>query len=209
MKKQIAEWKEVYDSPAPHEKAYPSPWDKLNDLDKLVVLRCFRPDKMVPAVQQYIVQNLGASYVEPPTFDLAGSYNDSNCCIPLIFILSPGSDPMNGLLKFGEDMGYVGDRIQTISLGQGQGPIALNMITAALKDGSWVVLQNCHLAPSWMPKLEKICEETIVPENTHKKFRLWLTSYPSDSFPVAILQNGVKMTNEAPKVLFSAAKRSF
>lgn len=201
-------WKNLYDSTTPHEHAYPDSWNDLIGLDRLVVLKCFRPDKMIPAIQEYIVKNLGASYVESPPFDLNGSYLDSNCCIPLIFILSPGADPMAGLLRYGNDMGYDGERIQTISLGQGQGPIAINLINNAVKNGSWVVLQNCHLAPSWMPKLEKICED-LTSENTHENFRLWLTSYPSSIFPVSILQNGVKMTNEAPKGLRSNLMRSY
>ena len=45
---------------------------------------------------KFVEEKLGERYVQPPPFDLGKSYADSNACIPLIFVLSPGADPMAG-----------------------------------------------------------------------------------------------------------------
>ncbi|ESO02212.1 hypothetical protein HELRODRAFT_65497 [Helobdella robusta] len=198
FKENLKEWKNFCNEKFPQQVSMPEfSSTPLTEFQKMMVLRCLRPDKIRISVMNYVSEKMGKSFVEPPPFDLSKSFADSSCVVPLIFILSPGADPTMALLQFASDKGFTGDKLMSISLGQGQGPIASKMIFEAKENGTWVLLQNCHFAVSWMPKLEKICEE-LTYGSTNEHFRLWLTSYPSNKFPVSVLQNGVKMTNEPP-----------
>jgi len=200
-------WRPLYDGVEPHKVLLPGLFNSSSAFRKLLIVRCVRPDKVVPAVQDFVEANLGKKYVEPPPFNLHACYADSSPTTPLIFVLSAGSDPMAALLQFAAEKDMA-SRIFPVSLGQGQGPKAAALIAEGVQSGAWVVLQNCHLAPSWMPSLDKICED-LKPEETNPEFRLWMTSYPSPKFPVNILQNGVKMTNEPPKGIRANMKRSY
>ncbi|KAL6759980.1 dynein heavy chain 6 [Haematococcus lacustris] len=191
-------WKDIYDAADPGAHPWPEPWQtKLSAFQRLLLLRLIRPDKLVGAIHSFVNDTMGRKFVEPPPFDLDRCFQDSSSLTPLIFVLSPGSDPMSSLLKYA-DAAHI--KVDSISLGQGQGPKAAALIQQAQAVGGWVVLQNCHLAVSWMSTLERICEQ-LTPDTTSPAFRLWLTAYPSPHFPVAVLQSGVKMTSDPPKGL--------
>ena len=76
-----------------------------------------RPDKLVPSLTKFVVENLGEYFINPPLFDLKLVFSDSNCATPLIFVLSPGSDPMKTLTSFAQSKKK--DNMHIVSLGQG------------------------------------------------------------------------------------------
>ena len=207
FKEHESDWKAIFESAEPFNQEYPGKWGSCSAFARLMIMRCIRPDKIVPTIMLFIAEVMGKHFIEPPPFDLAACFADSNPCSPLIFVLSAGADPMASLFKLADEKGF-GTTMKTASLGQGQGPKAAKFVAEAYRDGAWVVLQNCHVYGSWMVSLERICEE-FKPETAHKNFRLWLTSYPSAVFPVSILQNGIKMTNEPAKGLRLNIKGSF
>ena len=202
-----SDWKKIFDAVAPHAEPLPSPWcDQLTSFQQLLVLRVIRQDKLIPGITQYVAKEMGARFTEPMPFNIEPSYNDSTPTTPLIFVLTQGSDPMNSLITFAGERNI---RLETVSLGQGQGPVAQKWISEGAKEGFWVCLQNCHLAERFLPTLEQICEQQLVAGKVHRDFRLWLTSYPSPAFPISILENSVKITNEPPKGLSAGLLRTF
>jgi dynein heavy chain, axonemal len=117
----ITVFKSIYDAKDPMTVELPAPWnEKLNQFQKMTVVRVVRPDKVVLMVMEFVKKNLGQKFVEPPPFDLAKSFSDSHALAPIVFILSPGADPMGQLVKIAKDKGFFEKKFHFISLGQGQ-----------------------------------------------------------------------------------------
>uniref|UniRef100_A0A8B9RG35 Dynein, axonemal, heavy chain 2 n=1 Tax=Astyanax mexicanus TaxID=7994 RepID=A0A8B9RG35_ASTMX len=183
-------------------------WETVcNELQKMLIVRSLRQDRVSFCVNSFIINNLGSRFVEPPVLDMKAVVEDSTTKTPLIFVLSPGVDPTGALVQLAEASG-MGPSFHALSLGQGQAPIATRLIKEGVKNGHWVFLANCHLSLSWMPQLDKLVEQLQV-EDSHPDFRLWLSSSPHPEFPIAILQAGIKMTTEPPKGVKSNMKRLY
>ncbi|TYZ50849.1 hypothetical protein PybrP1_008863 [[Pythium] brassicae (nom. inval.)] len=192
----MGEWKRWYDLEAPEASALPCGYsDQLSSLQKLLVFRCFRQDRVYNAMKLFVVSVMSEKYVQPPVLDYARIYNQSAATSPIVCILSPGADPQSDIQTLGEDLGFSGHRFKFLALGQGQGPLAEQMLEAGYTRGHWVLLQNCHLLASWLRTLEKML---LAMHKPHKDFRLWLTTEPTDRFPLGILQRSLKVVTEPP-----------
>ncbi|CAM9165880.1 unnamed protein product [Chrysoparadoxa australica] len=173
--------------------------DRVAGFHRMLLIKAFREDYLLASIGEFVANSMGRRFAESPAATMDDIYVDMDNKTPCIFILSTGADPTNMLLRFAKKMDYA-DRMSLVSLGQGQGPYAAELVKKGSASGDWVLLQNCMLAKSWMPELEKIVFGLAAnAENNNADFRLYLTSKPASYFPVSILQNGVKMTNEPPK----------
>lgn len=192
------EFQVLFDSNEPENLPMPGDWNNLDYFQKMIILKSIRADKVPFAVQNYVTEKIGRQFIEPPTFNIGKSFNESSGTTPLIFVLSAGSDPVADFKRFAEEKN-MSKKFDSISLGRGQGKKAEACINENASRGGWALLMNCHLATSFMARLEYLVEN--LDDSNHRDFRLWMTSMPAKTFPVSVLQNSVKMTLEPPSGL--------
>ncbi|CAG9323486.1 unnamed protein product [Blepharisma stoltei] len=202
------EWQTWINSKDPHKEPLPGTYNNLSIFQKMLLIKAFRDEKIIYMVSDFINEVLGPKFVQVAPTSMEEVYAETTKRTPIIFILSQGADPMSMITRLARDRKFL-DRIDPISLGKGQDEKAKKAIEKGLREGKWVILQNCHLAKSWMPDLEKQIENFDDPKSAiHEEFRIFLTSMPCNYFPIPVLQNGVKVTIEPPKGIKSNLLRS-
>uniref|UniRef100_A0A8D3CJW0 Dynein axonemal heavy chain 11 n=1 Tax=Scophthalmus maximus TaxID=52904 RepID=A0A8D3CJW0_SCOMX len=196
-------WRKVVESSCPERERLPQDWKNKSSLQKLIILRALRPDRMTYTLTNFVEESMGPKYVDAARLEFEKLYEESGPSTPVFFILSPGVDPLKDVEKLGLKLGFSIDQgtLHNLSLGQGQEEVAERALRNASKLGHWVILQNVHLVACWLPSLDSILETVAV--DSHSSYRVFITgeSAPSPEkhvIPRGILENAIKITNEPP-----------
>jgi len=212
-------FKEWFNELTPEDTKLPLDWKRLDvvPFQKLLVIRCLRPDRMATALANWIRGILpnGRDYMDCDASlsfyeVLSSSFEDSTNATPFLFILSPGADPVKEVEALGKKIVQLQANVNyhNVAMGQGQDTVAMQKLDLGHKEGHWVMLQNIHLMPKWCIELEKKLD-AFAAENSHPNFRLFVSADPAKGIPIGILERSIKLTNEPPQGLQANLRRSF
>ena len=222
------EWRDWFDHEQPEIAKLPSEYERgLPPLARLILLRAFRPDRLITAIKIWISHSLGNDYISQRPFDMTQAFQETTPSTPMFFVLFPGVDPTPWVESLGRTMGMSLEQgtFVNISMGQGQEALAEAVIERFAKCGGWVMLQNCHLMQSWLPKLERLLEvvtasatsnisEGAVNIGPHPSFRCFISAEPPPlanlrNMPESLMQGVIKVANEAPADIKSNMVRAW
>lgn len=68
----------------------------------------------------FFVSLLSLRFVQPPVISFEAIFEQSSPNSPIVFILSPGSEPANDLMKLAKRTGFGANRLKFLAMGQGQ-----------------------------------------------------------------------------------------
>ncbi|XP_046903615.1 dynein axonemal heavy chain 6-like [Hypomesus transpacificus] len=177
------------------------PWENLSGFQRIILIKVLRPECLTLSVRAFVTEKMGSKYLEGGQVSLREVYHHCTANTPIVFILSPGVDPASQLVRLAQELRGSSLHLDMVSLGQGQGPRANELIyQAQVLKGRWVFLQNCHLAASFMPRLQNIVNSLKgrgLDLDPH--FRLWLSSKPDPGFPASVLQSTIKVGLDPPR----------
>ena len=181
------EWKRYFDENSPENVPIPEYEDKINAESigpflHLCLIRACREDRAVLASQKFIRRVLGEEFMNPVTDQIGDVWEETEPSKPVLYLLAPGSDPTGTIDELARKK-----RIPTskVSMGEEQEIIAKKHIDDAMRDGFWVILNNCHLSLEFMAEMEEILNPKG--KEIHEVFRLFITCEPNANFPLGLL----------------------
>jgi dynein heavy chain len=203
-------FKNWYNSPEPEnnlpfDDIYNPYNEKLQFFLKLMFVRSLREDRtLIYVIQTFVGKILDdEDFLRPISEGIKDILELSRNTIPVLYLLSAGADPSADIKMLAEKKGK---KIISISMGEGQEVVASHHVNEARDTGNWVLLENCHLGLKYMSDLDTLLKSDVT---WHEDTRIWLSCSPEENFPIGLLHQSLKVTNEPPKGIMAGMIKTF
>ena len=198
-------WKQWMESDQPETMSLPDALDlRLTQFQRLLIIRCLRPDRLQAAINEYVNQVLGKRYTEPQNIDWDAILSQTVSNRPVLCLLASASDPSNEIETLAVRQHK---QIRIIAMGEGisQEQIMQSLHNAATT-GQWILLQNGHLMPHVLSLIDNFF--CAFPNFAREDFRLWLTVAVHPQIPPALLRKSIKIATDIPNGLKASMSRT-
>jgi dynein heavy chain 1 len=178
------------------ENYVPQIWDastekRDQELVSLLLIKLFRLDRFVPAAERFVTAVFGPGLLDI-TDDLKQTVDQVSASSPIALCSSPGFDASYKVDNLVERSRA---KCTNIAMGSNEGLASADKaISNAAANGSWVLVKNVHLAPTWLQSLEKRMDSL----KPHENFRLFLSMESSPKIPVNLLRASRVLMYEQP-----------
>ena len=178
------------------ETNVPQVWEDGTDeanqlLRSLLLVKLCRMDRSVPAAERFITALFGRSFFEGSD-DLKDVVEQVTATMPIALSSSPGFDASYKVDALVERMQA---SCANIAMGSNESlQSADKAVSNAAATGSWVLVKNVHLTPSWLQSLEKRLDSL----KPHRDFRLFLSMESSPKIPVNLIRASRMLMFEQP-----------
>ncbi|RLN69358.1 hypothetical protein BBJ29_000235 [Phytophthora kernoviae] len=194
VREHAAEWNSFVRHPSA-EVALPVDWDaayvatlaspRRAAFRNMIVIHFLRPDRIMFASEHYIGLVFTASFPWRGEIELTKNVEeDTQAARGVLLCSTTGFDPS---AQIDELASTLQKKYHSVSMGSSEGfDAAEKGLNTALKHGSWLLLRNVHLCPSWLVSVEKKLYNAR--ESVHPNFRLFLTSEINPNLPVNLVR---------------------
>ncbi|TPP62553.1 Dynein heavy chain 5 [Fasciola gigantica] len=174
------QWKHWFEKDAPEETPVPGPYEgQIRPFTRLLLIRCWCLDRMLSQAKRFISYALGSVFAEDVLLQPEKLYQQADPTTPIVNLLSVGSDPTPLIEQLARKKHLA---LRVVSMGQGQEVQAKQAIHTAQLDGSWVLLQNCHLCVDYLNELyTNIMESASKMMASRPAYTLLVSEYSTDS----------------------------
>ncbi|XP_033874385.3 dynein axonemal heavy chain 8-like [Acipenser ruthenus] len=193
-------WKALCDSDQPETPTKgkcPEGLDELSPLQRLLVVRAVRSDRLTHAASIFISSALGKRYTAEIPFDLQNCLQQSKPqSLILLQFSAEGDAPRRLVLELAHRRSCRTQVLSVINCSVNEGRRIKHLIEQGMAEGNWVLLENIHNSAHLMTSLEGILNVNKSPD---RNFRLWVSASTSSNLPVRLLHISHRIIVDQPK----------